>query len=87
VTYPAGRKDHLLHSLFFVVLGRRPRALCMLGKSSKLAGCWWFMPIILATQEQRSEDQGSKSAWANSSQDLIWKRPITKKGLVEWFKM
>jgi hypothetical protein len=35
------------------------------------------MPVILATQE----DQGSKPARANSSQD-----PILKKGLVEWLK-
>jgi hypothetical protein len=34
------------------------------------------------------EDGCSKSAWANSSQDPIFKTPITKtKGLVEWFKV
>jgi hypothetical protein len=33
------------------------------------------------------EDCGSKPAWENSSQDPIWKKPITKKGLVEWLKV
>jgi hypothetical protein len=33
------------------------------------------------------EDHGSKPAQANSSQDHIWKKPITKKGLVEWLKV
>jgi hypothetical protein len=33
------------------------------------------MPVILATQE----DLSSKPAWANSSQDIILKKPITKK--------
>jgi hypothetical protein len=30
------------------------------------------------------EDHGSKSDWANSAQDPISKKPITKKGPVEW---
>jgi hypothetical protein len=33
------------------------------------------------------EDHSSKSAQANSSQDPISKKPITKNGLVEWFKV
>jgi hypothetical protein len=33
------------------------------------------------------EDQGSKPAWGNSSNDPISKKPITKKGLVEWLKV
>jgi hypothetical protein len=33
------------------------------------------------------EDCGSKPAQANSSQDLIFKKPITIKGLVEWLKV
>jgi hypothetical protein len=34
------------------------------------------------------EDHGSKPAWANSSQDPILKKTITKKeGLVEWLKV
>jgi hypothetical protein len=32
-------------------------------------------------------DCSSKSAWANSSKDPIWKKPITNKGLVEWLKV
>jgi hypothetical protein len=32
------------------------------------------------------EDHGLKPAWANSSQDAISKKSITKKGLVEWIK-
>jgi hypothetical protein len=32
------------------------------------------------------EDCGSKPAQANSSQDLISRKPITKKGLEEWLK-
>jgi hypothetical protein len=33
------------------------------------------------------EDQGSKSALENSSQDPILKKAHHKKGLVEWLKM
>jgi hypothetical protein len=33
------------------------------------------------------EDSSSKAAGANSSQDLISKKHITKIGLVEWLKM
>jgi hypothetical protein len=33
------------------------------------------------------EDQGSKSAWENSSRDPFSKIAITKKGLMEWLKV
>jgi hypothetical protein len=33
------------------------------------------------------EDQGLKTAQANSSRDPILKKTITKKGLVEWLKV
>jgi hypothetical protein len=33
------------------------------------------------------EDSGSKSTWANSSQDPILKKAYHKKGLVEWLKV
>jgi hypothetical protein len=33
------------------------------------------------------EDYGSKPAWATRSQDPILKKPITKKGLMEWLKV
>jgi hypothetical protein len=33
------------------------------------------------------EDLGLKPGWANSSQDPISEKPITKKGLVEWLKV
>jgi uncharacterized membrane protein YvbJ len=33
------------------------------------------------------KDCGSKPTQANSSRDSISKKPITKKGLVEWFKV
>jgi hypothetical protein len=39
---------------------------------------WWPTPVMLADQE----DHGSKPAQANSSQDPISKKPITKRGLV-----
>jgi hypothetical protein len=45
------------------------------------------MPVFLATQRQRSGDHGSKPAWANSLRDLILKKPIAKKGVVEWLKV
>jgi hypothetical protein len=37
------------------------------------------MPVILATQEAEIRRIGSKPAWANSLQDPILKKPITKK--------
>jgi hypothetical protein len=36
---------------------------------------------------KKQEDRGSKPAKANDSQDPILKKPITKKGLVEWLKV
>jgi hypothetical protein len=33
------------------------------------------------------EDCGSKPAQVNNSKDPILKKPITKRGLVEWLKM
>jgi hypothetical protein len=41
------------------------------------------MPVFLATQE----DCGSKPAQSNSSRDSISKKPVTKIGLMEWFKV
>jgi hypothetical protein len=40
------------------------------------AGCWWFMPVILAAQEaeiRRISDR--RQPQANSSQDPISKKP------------
>jgi hypothetical protein len=36
--------------------------------------------------DRDQEDRISKPAQASSSQDTILKKPITKKGLVEWLK-
>jgi hypothetical protein len=36
---------------------------------------------------REQEDHDLKPAWANSSQDPISKKPITKNGLIEWLKM
>jgi hypothetical protein len=33
------------------------------------------------------EDRDLKPARANSLRDPIWKKPMTKKGLVEWLKV
>jgi hypothetical protein len=43
--------------------------------------CVWLTPVILATQEAEinQEDHGLGLAWANSSQDPILKKLITKK--------
>jgi hypothetical protein len=42
------------------------------------------MPVILATQEAKQKDRGSKPAQANSSRDPILKNSqLKKKGLVE----
>jgi hypothetical protein len=46
------------------------------------------MPIILATQEAEIRRIAVQSQpLANSSQDSILKKPITKKVLVEWLKL
>jgi hypothetical protein len=49
---------------------------------------WWLMPVILATQAGKDqEDRSSKPAQENSSQDPITKKSHHKKGLVEWLKV
>jgi hypothetical protein len=49
---------------------------------------WWFTAVILATQEAEIRKITFRSQpWANSSQDPILKKPITKKELVEWLKV
>jgi hypothetical protein len=59
--------------------------ICMLSKLG--ARHPWLMPIILATQEAEIRRITVLSqAWANSSQDPISKKPIIKKGVVEWLK-
>jgi hypothetical protein len=43
------------------------------------------MPVIFSGGRDQ-EDHGLKSAQADSSQNLLLKKPITKKGLMEWLK-
>jgi hypothetical protein len=44
-----------------------------------MARCWWFMPVIQATQAAEIRRIRVQSQpWANSSRDL--EKPITKKG-------
>jgi hypothetical protein len=42
-------------------------------------GHWWLTPVILATQKAASR--------RTTVQDPISKKPITKKGLMEWLKV
>jgi hypothetical protein len=42
---------------------------------------------MLVILDKDQEDHSSNPAWANSSQDPISKKLITKKGLVEWLKV
>jgi hypothetical protein len=56
-------------------------------KSSIIAGRGWLMPVILATQEERSG-----ASWFKTSPGKWFKRPCLKnthhkKGLVEWLKV
>jgi hypothetical protein len=58
--------------------------MCQHSEKVAQAGCWWLVPVILATQEGRDqENQGLKPALANSSGNPISKKPIAIKGLVE----
>jgi hypothetical protein len=52
----------------------------MVIKISGLAGRWWLMPVLLVTQEADYQEDGcSKLAQANSRQDPISEKPITKR--------
>jgi hypothetical protein len=52
------------------------------------AGCRWLTPCNPSNLGDRDqEDRRSKPAQANSSCDPISKKPLQKKGLVEWFKV
>jgi hypothetical protein len=42
-------------SALFIRAGGVAQAVGGLPSKKALAGCWWLMPVILATQEQRSE--------------------------------
>jgi hypothetical protein len=53
-------------------------------------GCQWLMPIILATQEaeiRSIEVRRPKQAQPSRSMRPCLKKPFTKIGLVEWFKV
>jgi hypothetical protein len=43
-------------------------------KLKRIAGCWWLIPVILATQDTDQEDHGSKSAL-----DKYFMRPYLEK--------
>jgi hypothetical protein len=48
-----------------------------------ISGHQWLTPVILATQEAEIR---RIEVWANSLREFVSKKPITKKGLVEWLK-
>jgi hypothetical protein len=53
----------------------------------KLRAGHWCSPIILATPGVEIRRITVQSQlWGNSLRDPISKNPITKKGLIEWFK-
>jgi hypothetical protein len=54
-------------------------------KKKALAGCWWLMPVILATQEQRSGGSQFEVSLGHKSETLFQKHP-TQKTLVDWLK-
>jgi hypothetical protein len=49
------------------------------------AWCWWLKPVILATPEAEISRIVIQSQPCSSG-DPIVKKPITKKGLVEWLQ-
>jgi hypothetical protein len=52
------------------------------------AGHWWLMLVILATQEAEIRRVVFWSQTGQTvQQDPILKKPITKKGLVEWLNV
>jgi hypothetical protein len=79
-----GRSDILILSCPYVKRTRSflhfLEASCYI-RSPIAAGCWWFMPIILVTQEAEIRRILVWSQpWENSLQDSILKTHITKKG-------
>jgi hypothetical protein len=53
----------------------------------KNARHWWFMPIILATQEAEMRRIRFEASMGNSSARPCLQKPFTKIGLVEWLKV
>jgi hypothetical protein len=54
----------------------------------KQVRCQWLTLVILATQEAEIRRiLVRRFAWTNSLQDPISKKPIAKRGLVEWLKV
>jgi hypothetical protein len=54
-------------------------------KNKYEAGCQWLTPIILATQEAEiCRIVVQSQPWADFVRPYLKKKPITKKGLVEW---
>jgi hypothetical protein len=57
-------------------------------KNSKyIAGCWWFTPVILTTQEAKIRKIAVRSQPRQIVCKTLFQKTLHKKRLVEWLKV
>jgi hypothetical protein len=56
-------------------------------KEGKQAGCWWLMPVILATQKAKIRRIEVRSQPRQIVLETLSRQNPSQKGLVEWLKV
>jgi hypothetical protein len=73
-----GREVFVMHPKRSWNSGGEQKVLCPFHKRNRVSGWpWWLTPVILATQEEKQEDNGLRSA--RQAQDPVWKQTKAKR--------